>query len=398
MMLQTRQNFWRPLIYNTAPSVANAVSPMLGQTGVAYSLDQTKPIEEIGIGVTFQVVGGALTLTGLDNILGIIKKIKVDRPSGVQSPAGTKVVDYRGIGLLEICTNLGLNLDAGTLGAIILNQGATIAANQWVRINYRVPLVHPRVGEPIRERQCLPVHTFADPCILTLDFEQAANMYTTATAGVITNMTVEVKLLRRQPNAAHTAAVLAAGGYMPVDLIEAPFAVATGIGTEQRISVPAAGKYLCHQFCFYQGGAGVTRGLPDAVLTVGSETKWQLQIGGTPRDEFLMNHLSINNDYSRPRNSQLQATSPASGLPVAAGTSYPIPASVLKDYLTDGIGGGQQAANEFGGVLDGDAAKAASNLIEFVFTPANVATNGHTIYVGGFRVWGDLTPYQVITA
>lgn len=371
---------------------------MLGQTGVTFNLDQTKPIEEIIVGVTFQVAGGVLTLTGLDNILGIIKKIRVDRPSGVQSPAGTKVVDYRGIGLLELCTNLGLNLDAGTLGAIILSNGTTIAANQWVRINYRIPLVHPRVGEPIRERQCLPVHTFADPAVLTLDFEQAANMYTTATAGVITNMAVEVKLLRREPNAAHTAAVLAAGGYMPVDIIEAPFQIGTGITAEQRISIPQAGKYLSTQLCFYAGGASITRGLPDANTTPGSETKWTLQIGGTPRDEFLINHLSIINDFSRPRNSQLQATSPASGLPVTAGTSYPVPASVLIDYLTDGIGGGQQAANEFGSVLDGDAAKAASKLIELVFTPSNAATNGHTIYVGGFRVWGDLTPYQVITA
>ncbi|HZQ45558.1 MAG TPA: hypothetical protein VFC07_00985 [Verrucomicrobiae bacterium] len=404
MMLQKRYTFSRPPQFNP-PQVANTVAPQLGQVGLSWPIPRDKPVEELIVRATFQVVNGAaLTLlangsqAALDNILGVCRKFRVNRPTGSQRPASTKVVDYRGIGLLEYCANTGLNLDAATLNAVALSQGATIANGTWVRIVYRIPLVHPLIGEPLRERMCLPCHTWTESATLEIDFEQASNIYTNATAGVIGNLNIEVGVLRRDPVKALTDATLAAGGYIPCDLIESNFAIGVGIATEQRLPLAQAGKQLNVQFCHYLGGASITRNVPDAVTTPGSESVISYQENSNEKCKFIWSQLQTLNDYSRVRNSASQTYSPAIGLPVAANTQYPVPASVMYDALSDSIGTDNQSATEFGSVIDLDALKAAGALAEFVFTPANVATNGSTIYYGGHRVYGNLAGYAQLLA
>lgn len=398
MILQPRLRFWRPPIYNLTKT-ANANDPIIGQTGLNFELDRTQPIEEIIVKVKCHVgSSAALVLNGVDNVLGLLKRVRVLRPSGSQAPAGTVVVDYRGIGLLELASNEGLNHSDETLGAMTLSRGANIPLNTQFEISYRIPLVHPGIAEPLRSLMVLPCHTWLESPVISLDFEQAANMYT---SGTIDQVWVEVHLVRRQKNDAQTAAILARAsdpkwniGYIPSDLIETNFTVPVGTSGEQRIPIPLGGKLLNQQFCLYQGGASVTRNVPDVITTFGQESIIQLQVGGDTKDYFTWDALKTLNAFSRPRNSYLEATSPAAGLPVVALTAYAVPASVMRDFLSDGIGSGNNSPYELGSVLDMDAVKAVGNKAEWVFTPSNPATNGHTIYYGGRRIWGDISAFQ----
>jgi len=411
-MLFNNIDWVRPDKFNPAGVAVNAQSPLLGQTGLSYELDRTKPIAEVLIRARFQIAGGALTLNTtafVDGILGLFKRIRLRRPSGVQAPSPQNAVDFSGIGLIEYCANAGINLPTDTLGAIIANAGATIAQNTWISLVIRIPYVFPGLPSPTRQRCTLPCHTWTESPKLEIDFETAANMYTNGTAGVIANMAIDVALIRDEPNTAHTTAVSGAGGYIPADLTEANYTVAPGTTTEQSIPIALHGRYLTLQLRSYLGGANLTRNVPDAVTIPGQETSWELRVGGNRKFKFFLSQLLPLNDLSRPLNSHLQATSPALGRPVNAAFNpgggltlgaclFQTPASVMLDFMNDAAASDGAPAYDFGSTLDAETPFANGQKVELAFLPANVATNGSVIWYGGHRLWGDLSNYMAVAA
>lgn len=357
-------------------------------TKVPVPLTRTWPIEEILVIVSGTVSGTALTLTGADNILGIVKNFEL----AVNDLSGPKtIVNASGIGLLEYVSQTGLSLDRATLAAVALSQGATVAANMQFRITYRIPLVHPQISEPLRTRSLLPCHTWNQDLNLNITFEQAANMYS---AGSITGLATEVVVIRREMSQALTDKIIATGGFIGFDLIETNYPVAVGAGAGiQRFKIPTPGTYFGLMLRTYKGAATVVRDVIDQVTTFGSETLWGIESGGTNIRSFRMKTLQIINDFSRCANGVNQTYSPNFGGAVAANTSFQPASSVYVDFLGDGVG---ESANELGSTLDANLPTKTGLLIELVGAVSAPVTNGHQLYMLGHRCYGDLSKWQAI--
>lgn len=367
------------------PKLSPGTNLLLG-TPVKVSLDNTWPIEEILVFVNVTCGATGPTLTGADNLLGIVKKIGLSINDNNQPRS---IVDFTGVGMLEYVQHAGMTLDSATLNAVGLCQGASIANNLNFRICYRIPLVHPAIGEPLRSRMLLPVHTWNQQPVLTLEFEQAANMYS---AGSVSAVSAEVVLIRRNMNAADTAAIFSSGGFLSFDLIETAAAIPVGQAGDVRIAVNGPGSYLNLLMRQYKGGATITRAELDETTTVGSETKWRLESGGVAEHEWRWKHLKAINDFSQAQNSANQTYSPVIGGTIAANTSYSPSVSTMLDFLDDGIPG--DGVTELGSVLDVNTPLRSGLKMEIVGRVASVATNGSTLYVGGHRVYGDLSQWQ----
>lgn len=377
MMLKKRNQFFNP------PTMQGITVQGTPQT---FEIPNTQPIEEITVLVSGTVGGTALTLTGVDNILSLVKRIVLSVNDGVQPRSQ---VDFSGVGLLEYASQVGLNLDRSTLETVRLSKGATVAANMGFRIGYRIPIVHPMVTEPLRTRMLLPCHTWAQAPQLRLEFANAAEMYS---AGALTGLTVEVIVKYRVMPADLTKSIIGGGGFIPSDLIETPYTIATGVGGEQRFPIVTPGQYMNAMIRTYLGGATVTRDVIDQVTTVGSESRWRIESGLAVLTEFRMKHLQTENDQSRVANVLSQTSSPNFSGAVAANTSWQPAASVLLDFMTDGL----DSADELGSLLDCNIAPQAGLKMELVGNVANVATNGSTIYIGGHRLFGDLKKWQAV--
>lgn len=421
MMLLQRKNFFTPPQFNLASAGC------LGTTQ-RFALDRTFPIEEIllhidvtngATGPTPRIGASSSGQPGLDALLGIIKRVNLSVNDGIQPRS---VVDFSGIGLLEYAQKVGLNWDAATTEAVRLWQisiqlaAATAYANSntW-RYTIRIPMVHPLIAEPLRTRMLLPVHTFpADP-ILTIDFESGTNMYS---AGSVSALAVTVDLIRRDMSAAVTAEILKSGGFIRADLLEAPVTIGTGISGEQRFPINTPGSYMNLLFRQYLGGATMTRDVLDQTTTFGSESRWRLESGGIVIRDWRWKQLKVINELSMPKPFVI---APGGGLFVAASsagavtTAFPpchppditgaIPnasavpsagdrpaASTLMDFLTDGL----DSAAELGSLLDTNLPARTGLKMECIGPVASVATQGSILYIGGHRLFDDLSKWQAI--
>ena len=354
-------------------------------TEIKTPVDRSFPIEEMIVIVSGTVGAAALVLTQPDGILGIIKKLNFSANDG---SVPRNIVDFTGVGLLEYASNAGLNLDHATLEMVRFQTTATnIPANSNFRIAYRVPLVHPMIQEPLRARMVLPCHKWDQDMVLSLTIAGATEI---ASAGTLSGLSVEIVLVRRVVSVSLDADILATGGYIPFDLIEQPFTIGVGVSGEQRIQIQAPGSYANLQLRCYKGGAVVTRDVVDAVTTLGNETKWRLESGGSADREFRFKHEQIFNEYSRPKNALSLTGSPSMGGVQAANALFLPAGSIMLDFLGDGL----NDANELGSILDLNLPQRSGLKMELVGAVANSATNGHTIYYGGHRFYGDLSPWQ----
>jgi len=95
-----------------------------------------------------------------------------------------------------------------------------------------------------------------------------------------------------------------------------------------------------------------------------------------------------------PKNSSTQASSPQLGGAVAASTSFQPAASVMLDFLSDGVP--SDGVNELGSVLDLNIPARSGLKMEIITNVASVATNGSTLFVMGHRLYGDLSKWQSV--
>ena len=435
MFLQQRiSKFYPAQFYGTGAS-------LLGTTQ-KWPIDRTWPIEEILLTVDFQVTTAlglypatAQSPDQFDNILQLIQHVNLTVNDGKQPRS---VVDSSGIGLLEYAQLSGFNLDQATLnlaaqtGLLINNTPGTLA--QWgvvanpanlqigcYRITYRIPCAPVWVGDPLRSRMYLPVHTYPQDPVLTLNFQSLANI---ASAGAIGQLGVTVALIRRVPTAASEAALQKnpgtnPNGYIDWDLIETPFSVAPGVGTEQRLPLPIPGQYLDLAFRQYLGGANVTRQPIDATGTgatvaggFGNEQRWRIETGLVVLREWRWKDLQILNDFSRPISPAYLNLALSSGtvsqtnlnvgnlgspaIASAAGTgnssNFRHPVSVMLNFGSDGLSG--DTVNELGSLLDCNTPANNGLKMEIIGTPLSVVTNASYLYVIGRRFFGDLSKWQ----
>ena len=390
-----------------------ANSPLLGTTQ-KWPIDRTWPIEEIIIAIDFTVNTGGLTLApaaattpdGFDNILTLLQHVNLSTNNGIQPRS---VVDCNGVALLEFATLTQIGVDWPTQYLIAASQGTTLAAGNY-RLKYRIPLVETWIGEPLRSRMYLPVHTYPQDPVLTLTFQNAATMYT---AGNINSVIAEVQLIRRQPTAASEAALAATGkkvgltnptGYIDWDLIETPFSVAPGISTEQRFPLPLPGLYANLMFRHYLGGATVTRKEIDTGATgtsFGNEGRWRIESGSVVDREWRWHDLQTLAEMQQSANALIPSSGTLTfatfgGAVGASGVANAKPAaSVLINYLTDGFSGDN--ATELGSALDCNTPANSGLKMELVGTPANVATNASYLFTMGRRYFGNLSGWQTFS-
>lgn len=386
------------------PEFNPTTGTLLGQSGVKMQIDRTFPIEEIFLVVDVLAGSTGPTLSLPDGILSIIKRVNLTvQPPGTQSPR--TVVDASGIGLVEWTSQVATNVGRSTYEALRLSQIGSIANNQKVRFTIRIPLVHPKIGEPLRSRMLLPVHTYGQNPILTLDFEQSGTLYS---AGSVSQINIAVVLQRRAVTPQLTDFIQKGGGFIDFDLLETAYVIPTGTSAETRFNINTPGQYAGLCFRQYRGGASVTRDVIDTSTTIGAETKWRLESSGIAFADWYWKTLQELNDVSRPASAlsrPLFAASTSAGSPtasfdpspnfggiVAAGTSFQQPSCTMLDFLTDN----EDTANELGSLLDCNVPANSGVNMQVVGTPASVSTNASTMYIIGQRYLGDLSKWQVI--
>lgn len=397
MMLKQRRNYFTPA------NLALAAAAIMGTTQ-KFALDRSAPLEEMDIICDVTCGATGPTPTGVDGLLAIVKKVNISVNDGVQPRT---IVDYSGVGLLEYASLVDDSLDRSTLDIVALNgNGAALANNLKFRLTYRVPLVHPLVTEPLRTLMLLPIHTYPQDPIVTIDFESAANLYS---AGSISALVVHYVLKRRDMSIAVTQAIQKGEGFYGFDLIETPFSIGTGISGEQRWAIPTPGSYMNLCFRQYLGGASVTRSPLDNVTTFGSESRWRLETGGVVPMEWRWKQLQIENDRRRSANGiydpAVFVAATSAGSPTKIGALYPnFPAapaagqrwnpeaSCLIDFCSpDG-----DSINELGSVLDCNIPTNVGLKMELVGSVASVATTGSTLFIGGHRLFGSLAARQQV--
>ena len=423
MFLQQRFNYFSPTQFVGTAAGANN-SPLLGTTQ-KWQIDRTWPIEEILLHVNFTVNTGGLTLAAnpttpdaYDSIMTLIQHVNLATNNGV-SPRSA--VDCSGIALLEYATLTGFNIDQSTQLLAAYEQTGTLPAGNYT-ITYRIPMVEPWIGEPLRSRMYLPVHLYPQDPVLTLQFQNPANMYS---AGNVNYVGVEVQLIRRMPTLASEAALQAdaakrgltnSSGYIDFDLIETPFSVAPGIGTEQRFPLPIPGEYANLMFRHYQGGAAITRKEIDNGATgssFGNEIRWRLESGSVVQREWRWKHLRQLTELSRPLPAilfpanfvaatsagsptvNLQTVMPTYGVfggGIPAGQGFRYANSVMLNFLSDGLSGDNCV--ELGSLLDCNTPSTSGLKMEVIGTPASVATNASYLFVMGRRYFGNLAGWS----
>lgn len=403
MFLKQKQNYFYPSQFANDSGAAAADSAILGTTQ-KWAIDRTWPIEEILVQVDFRVQTTALTLKAspstpdqFENIMNLVSRINLSVNDGKQPRS---VVDASGVGLLEYASLTGMNLDQATLQLAALAQGTTLAAGYYT-LTYRVPIVEPWIGEPLRSRMYLPVHTYPQDPVLSLTFQNGSTMYS---AGNIRQVATTIVLIRRQPTLAselllQKTAGTNPNGYIDFDLIETPFSIAPGIGSEQRFALPIPGQYANILFRHYLGGATVTRTEIDsasAAANFANENRWRIETGLVVERDWRWKHLRTLTEYSRP----LPAIVPSSGTVTygtlgggfVSGAGFRPASSVMLNFLSDGLSGDN--CTELGSLLDCNTPAASGLKMEVIGTPTSVATNASYLYVMGRRYFGDLSRWQ----
>jgi hypothetical protein len=405
---------------------------MLGTTQ-KWPIDRTWPIEEIVLHVGFTVTTALVPQASpaspdqFDSVLQLLQKINLSVNDGKQPRS---VVDSTGIGLLEYCQKVGLNLDEPTqrVSAMVSPQVGSEGTNAAAlglqvgcyEMTYRIPMVHPWIGEPLRTRMYLPAHIYPQDPVLSLTFQSAANMYS---SGVIGAIYVDVELIRRVPTAASESVLQKSAGsnpngYIDWDLIETPFGIAPGLSGEQRFPLPIPGAYTDLVFRQYLGGSPVTRSPIDAsgigntvALGFGAETRWRLESGLVVIREWRWKHLRALNDFSSPfmpvefaetlssgtlTRYSLQTGNIGAGAQMAMSggvvTNFRSAVSSCFNFLSDGLSGDN--CIELGSVLDCNTPANNGLKMELIGSVASVATNGSQLSVIGRRLFGNLSRWQ----
>jgi len=349
-------------------------------TTVRVDLPRDWPLEEIFITCDL-TVGTAFSSMLVDGALGLIKRVRLITNSTKQVP----VVDYSGVGLLELDSQVGLNLDHATLGLISEHTKATagLPTTQLYRCVYRIPMVHPKLRGALRAHCLLPIHNHSMNPQLQIDFSSQAEMAT----GSVTKLTADVLLRQRKITSGIESKIQANGGYIENDLIETVQSLGTGVTGEQRFDIPVPGRFAGLMCRFYKGGAAVTRGDISENVTTGTESVWRIESGGFIFKQSRVKHIRAINDRSRTLNSQLQASSPSIGAAVASTVFIQDPCALYYDFLTDDV----NEADELGSTLDCNFPYAQGQKMQLIGPVASAATNGHKVYIGGHRFYGDLS-------
>ena len=396
----------RTAILNYPPLQATGTT-LFGQT-IACPIDRTWPLEEIHIIITATASGtaptfysGAAIVTNpmVDTILGILKNANLSINDGTNPRS---IVNMSGEGILEYNSRLGTSLSRATRASVAISQGASVTASSSFRIAYRIPLVHPLIGEPLRTRCLIPIHIYPQDPILTLTFANSADFIT---AGYFSNLTCEVRLIRRQMPSSVTQGILGSGGFIPMDLIETPFSVSTASAGEVFYDLPLGGNYLNLLFRQYLGanGGAITRNVLDQTgigttvgTGLGAESRWGLVSGQVTLEEWRWRDLQDVDDFTSYPGYNTSANTywaDPSGA-VAANTAWQPAASTLLDFLSDG----QDTVNELGSALDCNipANSGLKMQLHGYITSQSGFTVPSSIYVIGHRLFGDLSGYQAI--
>ena len=370
----------------TPPNFQLASAGILG-TSQTMTIDRTWPAEEIHARVTFTTGATAPTLSGCDNILNIAKKFTLSVNDGTNPKV---ILQSSGVALLEYCELTGFNNDQETLSVIGLAiAGATLAANTRYQLTYRLPLVNPMIGEPIRSLCLLPCHTYPQDPVLTVDFAQPSEMYS---AGTLSAVVCDFFVIRRYISPAVNDYILKNGGFIPGDLLENVASIQLGQSGAVRLPINTPGGYT--NFCLrqYLGGSAITRGCIDASTTPGQETQWTLESGQVVLRSWKWLFLQAQNGFTDCRNSANQTYSPRIGGTLPSGQVIRPPVSNLLDFLSDGLSG--NGANELGSVLDCNLAANTGLKMEIVGNVASVATNPSSLSIMGHRLYGNLSRWQ----
>lgn len=413
----------------TPPQFNLSTNTILG-TIARWQIERTWPIEEILVQVNFTVTtalaptprgNAALTTPDIfDNIMQLVSRITLSVNDRSQP---RNVIDVSGVGLLEHVSQSGFNLDTATLELLGSSQanGAPNIPTGAYTLTYRIPMVFPGIGEPLRTRMYLPVHKMLQDPILSLQFNTLAGMG--FTAGAIGAVFVDTVLIRRLPTAASEQLLASTNdpdnpnpyGYIDFDIIETPYSIAPGIGTEQRFALPIPGNYIALTCRQYLGGAAISRNVIDnsgigstTGTGFGAESLWRLESGQIVIRNWKWKHLRTINDYSRPQVGNgfaafvaaASAGSPTSALNInpnfpdvrIASTNFRSAGSTQLNFLTDGLSG--DSGNELGSLLDCNTPNNNGLKMELIGTPANVATNASYLYVVGHRLFGGIGRWQ----
>lgn len=420
MFLPQRFNILRPQGFTN--NVGGAANTTLLGTTIKCQLPRTWPLEDIIIRANFTVNTGGLTLVAspatpdqYDNILQLVQHVNLNVNNGIQPRSA---VDCSGVALLEYAEHEQCNIDLGTQLLMCLSQSGTIPAGNYT-ITYRIPCVDDSIGEPLRSRLYLPIHTYPQDPILTLTLQNAATIYS---AGNINAMFIEVLLIGRQvtPNSEKILQGTKAtnpNGYIDWDLIETAFVIPVGTSAQQRFAIPLPGSYCNLLFRHYLGGATMTRKEIDNGATgssFGNENLWDIETASNAIRQWNWQQLRATSESSQTKNILLNSlfASTAAGaytsgtslaawqnwfLPFAGGS---IPAaqgfrygnSCWLDFLTDGRS--EDVAQELGSVLDCNTPANTGLKMEIVGIPTNVATNASQLAVIGRRLFGDISRWQ----
>lgn len=397
-------NGWAPA--NTATTVA---ASLLG-TNQRFPVPRLNPLEYLilQVDVRTDTTGSAPAakalsagIVAVDNWANLIKRVTLECAS--PQWGNYKAVDYSGVGLLEYNANAGLNLDTATLEWIRLALArTTLAVDTSYSFNIKVPIVYPNAAEPLLTRTLLPIHIWDQDPVLSIDLESEANMLA---SGHFVGVRVSVFAVYREMTKKQTENILANGGFIKSDLIESYFDCPLGASGDQRFSINPPGSYLALNFRHYLGG-NATASRDDVSLdtptnagasgagigSFGKESIWRLETNSNTKRQWRWKNYQTVNQYSRPLNNVSQTTSPGFAGALASGTLFQPPASVMLDFVSDGL----EFAGELGSVLDVNIPQNSGLKMEVVGpwqAPAS-ATIASRIAYGGHRLWGDLSAFK----
>ena len=400
------------------------------QQTITVPLPRAWPIEYVDVICTVVVTAGApLGAAITHGLINLLRRAKVE----VTDDSGPRtVMNVTGPGVLQLNVNEGTNLDRGTWSAIADSRQALVPGTAVYQITYRLNFVHPAIVGALRPRMLLPVHLHPQDPILTLDFEAAANIHTTANP--FSAATVEVVIHQREIPRNFAMAINKDSGGNPLrwflrsDVVETQNAIANGTTGEQRFTIPAPGQYSGLAIYHIQGGAALALAdISQAVRSTagagaGAETKWTLESGGNVIHAFRMKHARVDNDFTRAnlelkrglshliinrdanglntnaaaaaQNTQpLYNLGPNFGGAATAGVAEQDPSSIYLDFLTDG----QVDAGELGSLLDCNLPVATGLKMELVGNVnAPAGANGSQVNLVGRRFFDDLTPWQTL--
>lgn len=396
------------------------------QQTIRVPIDRSWPLEEIL--VTVQVTARATTSIPASafifhSLLNLCRRISLE----VTDDKGPRtVVNATGPGLLQLIANEGFNLDRSTLSVMQAIGSGFFAATGKYEVTYRIPFVHPMVTGKLRPKMMLPIHLHPQDPVLVLDFAPATEIFS-GIADPFTAANVEVVLVRRDwPRELAIAVNKETDGrpldwFIKSDIMESVFALGASLSnTEQRFPLALPGQYsglLIHQL---KGGTLGTMEDLSGSTTVGSETRWTLESGGTAFRSWRMKQLQKINDFSRVvgpagvvnsnifvrATDGLQSSTTAVvaavnmfmpnanfGGSLATGQAIQSPSSVFHDFISDGI----NDADELGSLLDCNIPALNGLKMEIVgniTTPAG-STQASSIGIVGRRFYGDLRGYQL---